>query len=60
MIQILIQKIKSLYYYMELLKSNFLMGGFVVGIFFSYVLFNTPSCINKQITSNIQKKEVSC
>ena len=26
---------------MELLKSNFLMGGFVVGIFFSYILFNT-------------------
>jgi len=45
---------------MELLKSNFLMGGFVVGIFFSYILFNTPSCINKQITSDIQKKEISC
>ena len=42
------------------LKSDYLLGGFMVGIFASYIMFNTPSCINKQITNKIQKKEVLC
>jgi|TARA_B110000858_G_scaffold194740_2_gene249723 hypothetical protein len=44
---------------MEYINKNSLITGFIVGIFFSYALFKTPDCINKQMDT-LEKEEVPC